>query len=491
MARAGHTWHGLDPEDWSAFRTHAHLVLDHAIDQLRDLESGPVWQPMPGEIRASFDEPLPVEPSVLSDVTDQFRTKIAPYAGGNLHPRFFGWVQGGGTAVGMLAELLAGALDANLGGRDHAPIEVERQVVRWMRTLFGFPATASGILVTGTSLANWMAVIVAKTYVLGRGTRAQGLPAEPRRLRAYASTATHGCVQRAFELSGLGGDTLVPIAVDEHHRIDLAALRTAIARDRAAGLFPFMVIGNAGTVDIGAIDDLEGLADLAVSERMWLHVDGAFGALGVLAPSLRPRLAGLGRADSIACDFHKWLQVPYDAGLLLVRDGTLHANAFATGAAYLQRASRGLAAGAPWPTDFGPDLSRGFRALKVWFTFKAFGTRRLGGVIAHTCELAQHLAALIREQPALELLAPVALNIVCFRYRHVDADRVNEEIVLDLQESGVAAPSTTRIGGALAIRVAIVNHRSRYDDITILVEAVLRRGRELTTTTRTPPPASA
>lgn len=467
----------LDPVDWDEFRAHAHRILDATIDQLRDLEAGPVWRPMPPSVRGSFDEPLPAEPSPLPAVHEQYRARIAPYAGGNPHPRFFGWVQGGGTPVGMLAEMLAAALDANLGGRDHAPIEVERQVVRWMRALFGLPPAASGILVTGTSQANWMAVVVAKTHVLGRETRARGLTHEDRRLRAYTSIATHSCVARALEMSGLGGDALVRLPVGADHRLDVDALREAVTRDRAAGLLPFMVVANAGTVDIGAIDDLDAIADLAADHGLWLHIDGAFGAFGVLAPTLRPRLAGIARADSIACDFHKWLQVPYDAGLLLVRDARVHAEAFASDAAYLQRDPRGMAAGAPWPTDFGPDLSRGFRALKVWFTLKAYGTRQLGEVITQTCVLATELEALIRTEPELELLAPVPLNIVCFRYRHADADRVNAEIVIGLQESGIAAPSTTRIGGVLAIRVAIVNHRSQRRDIEILLAQVLTAGR--------------
>jgi aromatic-L-amino-acid/L-tryptophan decarboxylase len=470
----------LDPEDWNELRTQAHAMLDDAIDHLRDLRAGPVWQPMPDEIRTSFDEPLPTEPTDLANVHQQYRARIEPYAGGNPHPRFFGWVQGGGTAVGMLAELLAGSLDANLGGRDHAPIEVERQIVRWMRTVFGLPARASGILVTGTSLANWMAVVVAKTQALGRTTRARGLVGEARSLRAYTSTATHSCVLRALEMSGLGGDALVLVPVDRDHRIDLVALRSSIARDRAAGLVPFMVIANAGTVDIGAIDDLAAVADLAAVENLWMHVDGAFGAFGVLAPSLRARLAGLDRADSIACDFHKWLQVPYDAGMLLVRDEQLHADAFASTAAYLQRGTRGMAAGAPWPTDFGPDLSRGFRALKIWFTLKTYGTRRLGEVIEHTLTLAARFAARVGAEPELELLAPVALNVVCFRYRHADADRVNDDIVVELQESGIAAPSTTRIGNVLAIRVAVINHRSQQGDLDVLLEQVLAIGQRLT-----------
>jgi aromatic-L-amino-acid decarboxylase len=240
------------------------------------------------------------------------------------------------------------------------------------------------------------------------------------------------------------------------------------------------VVGSAGTVDIGAIDDLRALASLCREQGLWFHVDGAYGALGVLSPELAPRLAGLEDADSIALDFHKWGQVPYDAGFLLVRDGDRHREAFAAPAAYLRRETRGLAANSPWPCDLGPDLSRGFRALKTWFTLKTFGTERLGAVITRSCALARYLKARISAEPRLELLAPVELNIVCFRYCANNPDRVNREIVIDIQESGIAAPSTTLIDGRLAIRAAIVNHRTEACDVDALVAAVLEFGAQRT-----------
>jgi glutamate/tyrosine decarboxylase-like PLP-dependent enzyme len=250
-----------------------------------------------------------------------------------------------------------------------------------------------------------------------------------------------------------------------------------IESDRRAGFTPFLVAGTAGTVDIGAIDDLDGLAVIAHEERLWFHVDGAFGALGILAPEIAPRLAGIEAADSLAFDFHKWGQVPYDAGFVLLRDGELHRKAFASQAAYLERETRGLSGGSPWPCDFGPDLSRGFRALKTWFTLKVYGLHALGETIEQTCELARYLEQRVAASAELELLAPVQLNIVCFRYRCPDADRANARIVAELQESGVAAPSTTRINGQLAIRAAITNHRTSRQDVDALVDAVLALGR--------------
>ncbi|MBV8728755.1 MAG: cytochrome D ubiquinol oxidase subunit I, partial [Acidobacteriia bacterium] len=401
---------------------------------------------------------------------------IVPFSIGNVHPAFLGWVHGGGSVVGMLAEMLAGGLNANLGGRDHIPIEVERQIVEWARQMFGFPTGASGLFVTGTSIANFVALLVARHAFLGSSVRTQGLAGSGKRLVAYASTEAHCCIARAMEMSGLGTSSLRRIPIDGMHRMRTTELRRAIKSDRQSGLTPFFLVGTAGTVDVGAIDDLAGLADLGAEENLWFHVDGAFGALAILAPDLAPRLNGIQRAQSIAFDFHKWAQVPYDAGFVLVRDGQQHLDAFAAPAGYLHREVRGTAAGSPWPCDFGPDLSRGFRALKTWFTLKVYGTAQLGEVIRHTCELAQYLKGRVEETEELELAAPVRLNIVCFRYRSEDSDRVNASIVIDLQESGIAVPSTTTIDGRLAIRAAIVNHRTQPCDLDALIDATVRLG---------------
>ena len=464
----------LDPQDWSELRTLAHRMLDDAIDSIANVRERPVWQPAPDSVRARFKADVPRDATDLGDVYREFSDSIAPYATGNVHPGFMGWVHGGGTAVGMLAEMLAAGLNANLGGRDHMPIEVERQITAWMRELFGFPQGASGIFVTGTSMANLMAVLVARTSALGALARQHGIGNDGALLTAYTSKAAHGCIAKAMDIAGLGTDALRQIDVDADHRIDISALKRQIAIDREVGFKPFLVVASAGSVDIGAIDDLAELAAFCREEGIWFHVDGAFGALAILSPELAPLLAGIELADSIALDFHKWGQVPYDAGFLMVRDGEKHRQAFAQPAAYLRREARGLAAGSHWPCDFGPDLSRGFRALKTWFTLKTFGTDRLGAMIARTCALAKYLEARILAEPRLELLAPVNLNIVCFRYRA--DDDINREIVSDIQESGVAAPSSTTLDGKFAIRAAIVNHRTDVRDIDAMIATVLEFG---------------
>ena len=463
----------LDPENWDETRIQAHRMLDDMLDYIAQIRARPVWTPMPQDVRDHFRAGISGAPTPLQDVHREFMDYVVPYAGGNVHPGFMGWVQGGGTVTGMLAEMLAGGLNANLGGRDHAPIEVERQILDWVRQLFGFPRSASGLFVTGTSMANLLAVLVARTARLGKVARTGGLGPAGAQLRAYTSQAAHGCVSQAIDLAGLGTDALRLVPTDLQARMDVAALRAMIAQDKAAGLQPFLVVGSAGTVDVGAVDDLRAICDLCREQNLWFHIDGAYGALGMLSPAVAPLLDGIGEADSIAFDFHKWGQVPYDAGFFLVRDGQAHLDTFASPAAYLRREAQGMAAGSPWPCDFGPDLSRGFRALKTWFTLKVHGAEAIGAAITRSCDLAKYLEERVRAEPDLELIAPAQLNIVCFRVRACDADRLNSEIVITLQKSGIAAPSVTTVNGKIAIRAALFNHRTQKAEVDALVEGVL------------------
>lgn len=466
----------LDPADWGAFRTQAHKMLDDMLDYRQNISSQKVWQPIPENVQTLLRSSL-TEKS-LQDAHANFMENILPYAVGNTHPRFMGWVHGGGTPVGMLAEMLAAGLNANLGGRNQAPVEIERQVMRWARDLFSFPQSASGLFVTGTSMANLIGCLCAKTKFLGEETRRTGL--QNANLTAYTSSATHVSISQALDISGIGTDALRKISVNEKYEMDVAELERAILQDKKVGKKPFLVVATVGTVDVGAIDDLQKIAELCEREKIWFHIDGAFGALAMLSEKFAPRLKGIELADSIAFDFHKWGQVPYDAGFILVADKKIHQQAFASPAAYLQRQERGLSANSPWACDLGLDLSRGFRALKTWLTLSVYGNEKLAQVIENTCELAQFLKTEIESSPELELLAPVALNIVCFRYRAENANFVNSEIVIALQESGIAAPSSTTLNGKVAIRAAIVNHRTTENDILILLEAVKKFGNQLT-----------
>jgi glutamate/tyrosine decarboxylase-like PLP-dependent enzyme len=465
----------LDPSDWDAFRRTLHDAVDATVDELAAVRDGPAWRPVPEAVKVQLREPLPREGEPLEATYARFAELIAPYSTGNRHPRFFGWVHGAGTPAGVLAELLAAAMNSNVGGREHAAVYVEREVIRWFAELFGFPVNASGILTSGTSMGNLLAVVAARDAALGPRARAAGIGGA--RLTAYAGTGVHDSVAKALRTAGLGEDALRLVRLDDALAIDVGALRERIAADRAAGAQPFLVVATAGSVDSGAFDPLGALANLCAAEGLWLHVDGAFGALAVASPVHAHLVAGIERADSLAFDAHKWLHAPYAVGCVLFRDERAHRAAFASEPEYLGRAERGTAAGAPWFTDYGLELSREFRALKVWFTLRHFGIDRLGESIARTCELATTLAGYVDGADDLELLAPVALNVVCFRFRRpglddAELDRLNEAIAVLVQESGMAVTSTTRIGGRRALRACIVNHRTDELDLDMLLMAV-------------------
>lgn len=474
----------LDPGDWNVFRAQAHRMLDAAIDRMTSYREGPVWNPFPAALQDAYGVPLPTE-GLGAEATQAHLTALLPYGVGNTHPRFFGWVHGSGTPGNLMADITAAAINANLGGRDHGAMYVEKQVVNWCRELFQFPATSSGLIVSGTSIATVIALKAARDRCFDFSSRKTGLQnTSMGQLVGYTSAQTHSCVARAFDILGLGSDALRKIGVNDRFEIDTTALKEAIAQDRAAGLTPFVIVGTAGAVNVGAIDDLETLADIAQTEQLWLHIDGAFGALGVLSERLRPRLSGLQRADSLAFDFHKWLHVNYDAGFILMRSEESHRRAFSERPEYLKGAERGLAAGNPWPVEYGPELSRGFRALKVWTQLAEHGTAKLGALITQNCEQAAYLGDLVDAHPQMERVAPVAMNICCFRYQaeNQDAkatDALNDEIVVQLQIQGIAAPSTTMVNGRTAIRVNITNHRTTRADLDFLVQQVHRTGQLL------------
>ena len=317
--------------------------------------------------------------------------------------------------------------------------------------------------------------------------RQHGVRAAPGALTMYASTETHSSVRKAVELLGLGTDGLRLIPVHDDYTIDVRALERAVEEDRAAGLRPVCVIGNAATVNTGAFDDLDRLAEFCEREQIWFHVDGAFGALAALVPEFRPQVAALARADSVAFDLHKWMYVPFEAGCVLVRDGSAHHDSFAVAPGYLARARGGLAAAGTWFSDYGVQLTRGFRALKIWMSLQEHGADRYGRLIAQNIAQARYLAALVDAAPELERMAPVPLNIVCFRYvgdgvgtgAARDLDEFNRELLIRIHESGVAVPSSVTLHGQSGIRVAITNQRSRREDFDLLVAETIRMGREL------------
>ena len=475
----------LDPADWREIRALAHRAVDDAFDWLSTVRERPVWQPTPEQVVARFHEPLPHEPEGAERAYRDFRELVLPYPMGNVHPRFWGWYMGNGTALGAIGDFLAAIVNPNMGGGNHVANHVESQVVDWCKEIVGLPLGSGGLLVSGGSMANFVGLAVARNTATDIDVRREGVRALTEPLAFYASTEVHSCIQKGLELLGLGNTVLRKVPVDADFEIEIGALDRMIAIDRKAGVKPVCVVANAGTINTGAMDDLSALADLCARERLWFHVDGAIGAVIALAPRHRGLVAGIERADSVALDLHKWLHVPFEAGCALVRNRAAHRAAFALTPEYLEKTARGLASGPLWFSEYGLQLSRGFRALKVWLSFKEHGLDKFGRLIDQNITQAHELAALVKARPELELMAPVVLNIVCFRHKlpgRLDeaANKFNEELLIRLHESGIAAPSYTTLGGRYCLRAALSNHRTRSSDLAVLVEAVVKIGREMT-----------
>ncbi len=474
----------LDPQNWDELRALAHRMVDDALTHLQTVRDRPIWQPIPADVKAHLHRPAPIEPQGANQAYEDFLQNVMPHPMGTTHPRFWGWVIGTGTPFGALAEMLAATLNPNLGGGDHVANYVELQVLDWCKEMLGFPLDASGLLVSGGSMANLVALTVARNTQAGFDIRQQGLYGSPRRLMIYGSVEMHSCIEKAVEMLGLGEASLHQIPVKADFQIDVAALEEAIKTDRAAGYQPIALIGNAGTVNTGAIDPLDTLADIAQREQLWFHVDGAFGALAAISPELRPLVKGMERADSVAFDLHKWMYMPIEVGCVLVRNEEAHRRAFSLTPDYLSHFERGVAGGSHWFNEYGPQLTRGFRALKVWLSLKEHGVAKYGRLIKQNVDQCQYLTQLIQATPELELLAPTSLNIVCFRFK---ADGLNDEalnqlnrnIMFELHEQGIAVPTYTMLSGKFAIRVAHVNHRTRREDFDLLVREVTRLGYEL------------
>jgi glutamate/tyrosine decarboxylase-like PLP-dependent enzyme len=291
-------------------------------------------------------------------------------------------------------------------------------------------------------------------------------------------------MQKSVELLGLGKVGLCKIPAKSDYTFDIEALKKAIAEDRQAGHRPICVVGTAGTINTGSVDDLNALADICEKEDLWFHVDGAIGAVAILAENVKPTLKGIERADSVALDLHKWMHIPFEAGCAIVRSEKAHRGTFSLTPEYLAHETRGLAAGHLWFSDYGLQLSRQFRALKVWMSVKEHGLDRFGRMIARNVEQAHYFGGLVEKHPKLELLAPIGMDIVCFRFNPggLDETRLNElnkEILFQLHEQGIAVPSYTTLGERYCLRIAIANHRSRQEDFDLLAKEVVRIGEEV------------
>ena len=479
----------MDPEH---FRRLAHEAVDLVADYLAGLGEAPVFGPMTAAERTTLmQEPLEAAGVAPETVLERFRTAVMPHTMGNGHPRFFGWVNSPPAPVGIVADFLAAAMNPSCAGGDHAAIYVERAAVRWLMELIGFPTDGSmGLLASGGSAATLIALAAARHRAAredGWNVRTEGLQHARPSLRLYVSPDGHSCIQKAAEILGLGVDAIHKVATDERNRIDVESLRAAIAADRAAGHRPFCVAASAGTVGTGAIDPLDRIADLCASERLWLHVDGAYGAVGAALPSHRDRYAGLERADSVVLDPHKWLSVPVECGAVLVRDSRLLREAFSLVPDYLRtEADRGFG-GLPWYSEYGIQQTRGFRALKLWMTLKHLGRDGVRELVARHLSLARHLAELVDAAPDLERLSHVELSIVCFRYvpptlKGADGaalDALNKRVMEEVQASGAAFLTQTTLDGRFVLRACVLHYATTESDLAALIDMVRSTGARL------------
>ena len=473
------------------FRSHAARAVDLAAEHLARVPEGPVFRPMTPEERSRIlNLPLPSEPRPLDEALDLARDLLLTHPMGNGHPRFFGWVNSPPSPAGIVAEILAGAANPSVAGGDHAATYLERAVVRWMMELVGFPVEGSmGLLTSGGSVATLVGLAAARQRAAaedGWNVREEGLHGTRPRFVLYMSEEGHSCVRKAAELLGLGAASIRAVPMDRDLRLDPEALRRAVRVDRAAGMRPFCVAASAGTVNSGAIDPIAAIADVCREERLWLHVDGAYGGVAAASTRLAPFFAGMERADSLAMDPHKWLSVPIECGCVLVRDGALLRDTFSLVPPYLRTEEGKGFGGLPWFSEYGPQQTRGFRAMKLWMTLWTLGRDGVADRVDRHVALAGRLRARVAESDDVELLASGPLSIVCFRYapegsRAGDAalDALNKILMERIQSGGEAFVSGTTIGGRFALRACVLHDATREEDIDALVDVVRREGRTL------------
>ena len=469
------------------FRAAAHQAVDLIADYLATIRERPVYQPVPPDHREHLlAMPLPETGQDVGSLIATFEDEIMPWPMGNGHPRFFGWANSPPDPAGVIAELLATAFDPSCAGGDHAAIYLERCVTRWLAELVGFPLDGGiGLLTSGGSMASLTAIATARHTTAirdGWNDRDDGLQGDRPPLVMYLSTEGHTTMVKAAELLGIGNRQVRKVPVDSDLRMDVGALREMISADRAAGYRPFLVAASAGTVGIGAIDPFDALADLCAAEELWLHIDGALGAVGILDDRVADRYAGMDRADSLAIDPHKWLSVPVECGCILIRDATLARDTFSLVPEYLRTEENRGIGGLPWLSEYGFQQTRGFRALKVWMTLAANGKAGLVATIRRHNDLARELASRVAAAPELELYAGPTLAIVCFRVRvpdGADGDAFNQRVMEAVQSSGRAFVTQAVLEGAFWLRASVMHYGTTEADLAALIEAVLDVASEL------------
>ncbi len=459
-------------------------ALARACDVLRGIygsgEPARVFPLQPAsELRAQFEETLPLDPVPLTHLIDQFEQQILPASVATWHPRFLAYLMAGANQAGVIGDWLGTALNQNAAKFQTGPAAtiLERLVVTWIAQFIGFSADAGGTIVSGGTVANLTALATLR-HVYFPGWEREGAPRNARPT-LYVSTEGHASIERSVALLGFGSRYLRRVPVRSDFTLDIGALRLMLSADRARGFRPICVIGNAGTTNTGAVDPLQELADLCQEHELWFHVDGAYGAPAAETSRARATLRGMDRADSIALDPHKWLFVPFDAGCCLVRDPKLLRATFAVVQAAYVASDRDQKSRDDLMHD-GFELSRGMRALKIWMTFKAHGANRLRQAIEDSMVVMTRLGNLVEESEDFELLAPVMLSVVCFRYRpagllEARLDGLNRALLDAVERDGRTLITGTILNGCVALRAGCVNHRTEERH----VEDILKILREL------------
>ncbi|MDQ4079015.1 MAG: aminotransferase class V-fold PLP-dependent enzyme [Chloroflexota bacterium] len=467
----------------------------HLVDRIADfLESLPERPVSPGEspevIRDLIRAPLPEQGASPTPLLDEAANLLFDHSVFNGHPRFWGYITSSAAPIGALAELLAAAVNPNVGGWMLAPIatEIEAQTVRWIAEMIGYPAECGGLLVSGGNMANFVAFLAARTAKAPWDIRTEGLLAGRQPLRVYASRETHTWIQKATDLFGLGTDAISWIPTDDAQQMDVDALEEQIVADQEKGYLPFLVVGAAGTVSTGAVDPLSDIADICRKYELWFHVDGAYGAFAAILPHAPDNMSGMREADSVALDPHKWLYSPLEAGCTLVRNPQHLLDAYSFHPEYYHFDENVEESPVNY-YEYGPQNSRGFRALKVWLALRQVGRDGYAQMIGDDIKLAQDLCQLVDSHEELEAFTH-NLSITTFRYvpngltpgrEAIEAylDELNRTLLTDLMEGGEVFLSNAVIGGKFVLRACIVNFRTTLDDIEALPGIVARRGRAL------------
>lgn len=459
-------------------------VINEVAAYLSEIEQGPVWREMPSAVRATLrTQELPEQGQPFAETLAFLRAIILPYAQGNGHPRFAGWINSAPAHASILLKPLAAAMNPNCGIGEHAGQELERRVTQWIMELCGFPVDGSaGVFVSGGSEANFTCLQAARYQAAeaqGWDVRRQGVQRMQHPFVLYQSDQGHFSVRKSVEAMGLGSDSIHIIPSTSAGQMDVAQLGQQIERDRAAGLTPFCVAATAGTVESGAIDPLDRLADLCAEQGLWLHVDGSYGAFGILDERIAPLYKGIERVDSLATDQHKWLSVPIDCGCALVRNGKVLHNTFRLTHTEPEEHD-------PWMSEYTLQRTRRFRALDVWAVVRTAGRAGLAGAIARNRDMACLLARLIESQESLELISAEPLSIVRFRYAPSTLrdqprllDRLNKELAREIQRRGIAFFTSTRFQQKELLRACLVNYLTDEEDIHLMVNEVLNAARAL------------